>query len=167
MSQTKSETTAKELSLFADRLKALHAAMKEQNLDAYLILAGDEHLNEYVPDHAQRRAWLTNFTGSAGDALIGIKESYLFADSRYHEQADLEVDSKLYTVSKIGRPEAPSLDSVLTQWLEAKQSAKESRFRFGIDIRCMPVQMWDKFQKLVNNGNGELVPLTQNLIDPL
>jgi len=167
MNQTKSDTTAKQLSPFADRLSALHAAMKEQNLDAYLVLAGDEHLNEYVPDHAQRRAWLTNFTGSAGDALIGLKESYLFADSRYHEQADLEVDDALYKVSKVGRPEAPSLDGILTKWLETKQSENGPRFRFGIDIRCMPMQMWDKFQKLVSSANGELVPLTQNLIDPL
>ena len=43
----------------------------EGRLDAVLVPRADEHQGEYVPRCAERLAWLTGFTGSAGLAVVG------------------------------------------------------------------------------------------------
>jgi Xaa-Pro aminopeptidase len=70
------------------RLTALSQRLAAYQVDAYLVPSADTHLNEYVPAYQRRRAAITGFTGSAGDALLGPEESYLFVDSRYYLQAD-------------------------------------------------------------------------------
>ena len=40
-----------------------------QGLDGFIVPRADEHLGEYVPARAERLAWLTGFTGSAGLAV--------------------------------------------------------------------------------------------------
>lgn len=69
----------------------------------FWVPSSDPHLNEYIPDAWQRRTQLSGFTGSAGDLLVGQATAWLFADSRYHEQADQEVDTSLIQVSKLGK----------------------------------------------------------------
>ena len=56
--------------------------MKESRVDVYLVLSSDAHLNEYVPEYSRRRAAITGFTGSAGDAIISPEGNHLFVDSR-------------------------------------------------------------------------------------
>ena len=70
-----------------NRLARLRALMKELDLDAVLVPRGDEHLGEYVPPSAERLAWLTGFTGSAGLAVILADRAALFVDGRYTLQA--------------------------------------------------------------------------------
>ena len=54
----------------ATRLAALLQRLAEYQVDAYLVPSLDAHLNEYVPIYQRRRAAITGFTGSAGDALL-------------------------------------------------------------------------------------------------
>ncbi|MBT7581583.1 MAG: hypothetical protein HN572_01375, partial [Kordiimonadaceae bacterium] len=62
------------------RLAAFRQQLKEQNLDGFIIPRADEHQGEYVPAHADRLAWLTGFTGSAGNAVILQNRAALFVD---------------------------------------------------------------------------------------
>ena len=39
-------------------------------MDGFIVPRSDEHLGEYVPASAERLAWLTGFTGSAGLAVV-------------------------------------------------------------------------------------------------
>ena len=50
----------------APRIKALRMEMAKAGVDAYLVPHADEHQSEYLPASAERLAWLTGFTGSAG-----------------------------------------------------------------------------------------------------
>jgi len=43
----------------------------------------DEHQGEYVPKRAERLAWLTAFTGSAGVAVVLKDRAAIFVDGRY------------------------------------------------------------------------------------
>ena len=52
------------------RILALRTHMQEHGIDAVLVPHADEHQNEYLPERAERLAWLTGFTGSAGAALV-------------------------------------------------------------------------------------------------
>ncbi len=40
------------------------------DVEGFIVPRADEHLGEYVPPAAERLAWLTGFTGSAGLAIV-------------------------------------------------------------------------------------------------
>src|SRR5579883_1314781 len=86
-----------------NRLARLRTLMKELKLDAVLVPRGDEHLGEYVPPSAERLAWLTGFTGSAGLAVILIDRAALFVDGRYTLQAGNQVSKGLYEIRHLMR----------------------------------------------------------------
>ena len=67
----------------AQRISALCQRLQEAQVDAYLVPSADSHLNEYVSVHQQRRAAISNFSGSAGDALISPHGSHVFVDAIY------------------------------------------------------------------------------------
>ena len=39
----------------SNRLAKLHRRMEEAQVDAYLVLSSDAHLNEYVPEYTRRQ----------------------------------------------------------------------------------------------------------------
>ena len=98
----------------ASRLAALCRRLAEAQVDAYLVPSADTHLNEYVPAYQRRRAAISGFTGSAGDALISPAGSHLFVDSRYHVQAEHEVGLKYRVVINVA-PTQVSQPSDLVQ----------------------------------------------------
>ena len=53
-----------------ERLTRLRQELRRDGLDGFIIPRADEHLSEYVPTSAERLAWLTGFTGSAGMAVV-------------------------------------------------------------------------------------------------
>ncbi len=82
--------------IFRKRLAALRAALATQGLAGFLQPRADEHLGEYVPPSAERLAWLTGFTGSAGLACVLAERAALFTDGRYTLQAAAETDPTLW-----------------------------------------------------------------------
>ncbi|MBM09695.1 MAG: X-Pro aminopeptidase [Magnetovibrio sp.] len=80
----------------SERLALLRAELRARNLDGFLIPRSDEHQGEYVAPHAERLAWLTGFTGSAGIVIVSLEKAALFTDGRYTLQASVEIDTNLY-----------------------------------------------------------------------
>ena len=142
------------------KLTALRSLMTTHQLDGYLIPSADEHLNEYLPKAWQRRDWASGFTGSAGDFLVGIEQAWLFVDSRYHEQADLEVDPSLIQVSKLGLEGHKTL-------VETLESLGQSApgFRLGFDPFTLAVEQFRTFQKQLEPAGIKLVFVLENLVD--
>src|SRR5579883_2668793 len=87
----------------AARLQALRAELRRQGVTGAIIPRADEHLGEYVPPSAERLAWLTGFTGSAGLAVILIDRAALFVDGRYTLQAGNQVSKGLYEIRHLMR----------------------------------------------------------------
>ncbi|HIJ43416.1 MAG TPA: aminopeptidase P family protein [Rhodospirillaceae bacterium] len=85
----------------AARLGALRAEMKRLALDGFIVPRFDEHQNEYVPLRAERLAWLTGFTGSAGQAVVLSDRAAIFVDGRYTLQARAEVDGDLFELRQL------------------------------------------------------------------
>ncbi len=75
---------------FPDRLAALRAELAGAGLNGFLVPRADEHLGEYVPPSAERLAWLTGFTGSAGLAVVLLDRAAIFTDGRYILQAEAQ-----------------------------------------------------------------------------
>jgi Xaa-Pro aminopeptidase len=80
----------------AERLAALRNELARHRLDGFLVPRADEFQGEYVPPRAERLAWLTGFTGSAGLAVVLRDRAAMFVDGRYTLQARDEVDAALY-----------------------------------------------------------------------
>ncbi|MCX7933029.1 MAG: aminopeptidase P family protein [Rhodovarius sp.] len=80
----------------AERLAALRAELAREGLDGFLIPRADEYLGEYVPPSAERLAWISGFTGSAGLAIVLKDRAVLFTDGRYTTQAALQTDPALW-----------------------------------------------------------------------
>ena len=87
-----------------ERVKALQGELKSRKLKGFLVPHSDEHQNEFLSPPAERLAWLTGFTGSAGVAVVLEKEAALFVDGRYTLQARAQIDPTLFEV--LQTPEA-------------------------------------------------------------
>ncbi|MBT3989471.1 MAG: aminopeptidase P family protein [Rhodospirillaceae bacterium] len=83
------------------RLADLRGELKAQSLDGFIIPLADEHQGEYVPKNAQRLAWLTGFTGSAGLAIVLKKKAAIFVDGRYTLQASEQVDEDQFEINHL------------------------------------------------------------------
>lgn len=84
-------------------IQKLKKVMTERGLDGMYISSFDPFLNEYVPLEDNHRFYITGFTGSMAEVLVPLEGRVrLYVDSRYHEQADLEVDTNEIEVMKIG-----------------------------------------------------------------
>jgi Xaa-Pro aminopeptidase len=79
-----------------ERLAALRQELKERGLDGFIVPRADEHLGEYVPASAERLAWLTGFTGSAGLAVVLARRAAVFTDGRYVLQLAAQTDATLW-----------------------------------------------------------------------
>ncbi|MFT9423743.1 MAG: aminopeptidase P family protein [Acetobacter syzygii] len=75
------------------RLTALRALLRQNGLDGLIVPHGDEFLGEYTPACAERLAWISGFTGSAGTAIILADKAAVFSDGRYITQMDQQVDA--------------------------------------------------------------------------
>ena len=75
--------------------------MAEMGLDGFLVPRADEHLGEYVPPCAERLAWLTGFTGSAGLAVVLRDRAAAFTDGRYTLQLASQADPAAFELLHI------------------------------------------------------------------
>ena len=105
-------------------LAALRREMQTANISVYVIFADDEHGSEYTHPYDKRRNWLSGFLGSAGTAVVSLREAAVWTDSRYFTQAEEELDCNNWLLMRTGDPGVPSL----IDWLvsEANQSASVS-----------------------------------------
>ncbi len=144
----------------ASRLAALYRCLAEAQVDAYLVPSSDTHLNEYVPAYQRRRAAISGFTGSAGDALICPGGSHLFVDSRYHVQAEHEVDPTLFRVHKLGL----AGEYTLAEWLTEMERQRGS-LRVGFDPFVLSMEAHALYARALQAPGSALVPLSPNYVD--
>ncbi|PZQ51608.1 MAG: X-Pro aminopeptidase [Rhodovulum sulfidophilum] len=96
----------------APRVAALRAAMAEAGVDAFLVPRADAHQGENVAPRDERLAWLTGFTGSAGNAVVARDRAVVFVDGRYRLQVRDQIDLAVFETLRI--PE-----DALSDWLIA------------------------------------------------
>ena len=138
---------------FSDRLGSLRASFAGLGISGLLVPRSDEHLGEYVPASAERLAWLTGFTGSAGLAIVLAERAAIFTDGRYVLQVRREVDGALWEFLHI-------TDQPPADWLKAAASAG---LRIGYDPLLVSEDMIDRLAK--GAPSVVLVPLDHNPVD--
>ncbi|MDG6093878.1 aminopeptidase P family protein [Acetobacter sp. AN02] len=133
------------------RLKHLRDIASDAGTDGLIIPRSDEYLNEYVPACAERLAWVTGFTGSAGLAIILPDRACVFSDGRYITQMSEEVDPALWEQRHI-------ITAPPSEWL--KEAAPQNA-RVGYDPRVISR---DALRQIGTSG-VTLVPLDFNPAD--
>jgi len=137
------------------RLQALLRELEQHDLAGFLVPRADEHQGEYVPPRAQRLAWLTGFTGSAGLAVVYRHGSAIFVDGRYTLQVGDQVDTGLFEPKHL-------LDSPPRQWLAENLRAGD---RIGFDPWLHTPDSLEPLQKACTKAGAELVACASNPLD--
>ena len=138
------------------RLDRLRETLSERGVDAFILPRADEHQGEYLPARAQRLAWLTGFTGSAGTAVVLPDTAILFVDGRYTLQAAQQADPSRWDIRHLIRtPPSTYLRATL----------KDNRL--GYDPRLHSVTQIDSLTEAVHASGSELVALDPNPVDGL
>ena len=70
------------------RINKLKKKFRKYGIDGYVVPKNDEFFSEY--SNKDRLKFISNFTGSAGYAIILKNKNYLFVDGRYTIQAKIE-----------------------------------------------------------------------------
>lgn len=87
--------------MLSSELELLIYNMRQKKYDALLVPREDMFSGEEVPKSQERLKYITNFTGSAGFAIIVSNEnlkSAIFSDGRYQLQLKKQVDTKFFDV---------------------------------------------------------------------
>ena len=141
-----------------DKIEKLRRLMRKHNIQAYLVPGSDPHQSEYVPEFWKRRAFITGFTGSAGDALVTLKSAGLWTDSRYHLQAERELRNTGFKLFKCGTPGVPSWQ----EWAARNLKPGDS---LGLDPQLISHRDYTKLKKDLAAKSVRLRPVAANLVD--
>ena len=146
--------------MIKERIAALRKLMKENGVQAYLILSTDPHQSEYVPELWQRRVWISGFDGSAGDVVVTMDQAGLWTDSRYFIQAAEQLKDTGIDLYKLGLAETPTIAAFIKNQLKTGEKA-------AIDPRVISFTEAQSLQTQLQSAGIELVFLSENLVDKL
>ena len=84
-----------------NNLQKTQKYLQEKNISLFIVNRTGEFLNEYIAPYAERLEWISNFSGSAGRAIIQQKKAFIFIDGRYTFQAHKQVDAQYYNIEHL------------------------------------------------------------------
>ena len=138
------------------RLAALRAELEKRGLDGFVVPHSDEHQGEYLPARAERLAWLTAFTGSAGAAVVLTDKAAIFVDGRYTLQVARPDRHHTVRAARPGGGRAAGLDS-----RQPAAKAPSSAMTPG----CTPPMRGGICKAAAEKAGGTLVACDTNPID--
>lgn len=101
-----------------DKIKQFQKEMIKEHIDAFIVFSSDFHGSEYLCDYFKTRAFLSDFTGSAGTLLILQQAAYLWTDGRYYIQAQKQIEETSIALMKESDPKTLSLIEYLKSFLK-------------------------------------------------
>ena len=135
--------------MIKERINILRTIIKSYGLDGYIVPKNDEYFSEYAfPD---RLKTISNFSGSAGFAIILLKKNYLFVDGRYTTQSKIE-SGKHFKILEIPKYLPHNLFKDL-----------KNKINIGFD----PNIFTNASLRRYFGNTSNLVPITENLIDKI
>ncbi|MGY6532135.1 aminopeptidase P family protein [Glycocaulis sp.] len=136
-------------------LPKIRKVLENEGLDGFLIPHEDEYNNEYVPESADRLAWATGFTGSAGAAIVMKDRAAIFTDGRYSLQVRNQVDGDLFEFA--GFPEPG-----LAGWIAKNARPGE---QIGYDPRLHTADAVTALEAAAARAGAVLKSLKNNVVD--
>lgn len=137
------------------KLQALRQELQNQDVDGFLVPHSDEYQSEYLPECAERLAWLSGFTGSAGYGIVLQDQAVVGTDSRYSIQIEKQVDEKLFD-------RVDMIDTPPHEWLKT-HAAKGCRI--GYDPKLHSIAELEDYRKALADKDITFVPVARNPVD--
>jgi Xaa-Pro aminopeptidase len=134
-----------------DHVSELRQELLRHGLAGFIVPRADEHLGEYVPASAERLAWLTGFTGSAGLAVVLAERAAMFTDGRYILQARAQCDAATWELRHIIEEPPPA-------WLADAVPA-------GALVGYDPLLISEDGLRRFTEAGVTMIPLARNPID--
>ena len=137
------------------RIKALREALAANGYAGWIQPRADEFQGEYVPPSADRLAWLTGFTGSAGLTIVLQNKAAVFSDGRYTLQLIQETDPEIFETRH-------SIEAPASDWVAETLSDGEI---LAYDPWLLTPNEVKKFEAAAAKAGGSLTAAPQNLVD--
>ena len=134
--------------MITNKIKKLRHFLKLKNLDGYIVPKNDQFFSEYA--YPNRLKEISNFTGSAGLAVILKDKNFLFVDGRYTLQAKIEAGKKFYIYE-------------IPKFMPFQILKKNKKLSLAFDPKLFTSSSIERNFK----DSCNLFPLNQNLIDEL
>jgi Xaa-Pro aminopeptidase len=133
-----------------EKIIKLRKLFKKFNLDGYIIPKNNNFFGEYVPISEDNLKYISNFTGSAGFAVVLRNKNYIFVDGRYTIQASIQC-GKEFQICDIPKEYPFNI-------------FKNKNLNLGFDPKLHTEK---SINKLFGNSFIKLRPVNDNLIDLL
>ena len=108
--------------MISKQMIELKNAMKEKNIQAYIIPTSDFHDSETAADYFAARKYFSGFTGSAGVLVVLEDKAALWTDGRYFIQAENELANSGIDLMKQGQEGVPSIEEYILSNLKEGQT---------------------------------------------
>ena len=133
-----------------EKIVELRKLFKQFNLDGYIVPKNNNFFGEYVSLQEDNLNYISNFTGSAGFAVILKNKNFMFVDGRYTIQANIQCgkDYRICTIPK--KYPFNILDN--------------KNIKLGFDPK---LHTENSLKRLFGNSFSKLKPINKNLIDLL
>lgn len=131
---------------FIEKLALLRAAMKDNNIFAYIIPSSDPHLGEYIPDHWRIIPWLTGFTGSNATIIVTDSFAGLWTDYRYLIQAENQLAGSGFILMNSLLPDKKDFND----WI---QNYTPAGSKIAFDGRIFSVERMRKIEQVLERKN--------------
>ena len=138
-----------------ERLVALRKELAGKGLVGFVVPRADEHQGEYVPGRAERLAWISGFTGSAGLAIVLADKAAIFVDGRYTIQVRDQVDPAHFEICHL-------INEPPEEWLGKALNPGD---RLGFDPWLLTDDAARRFRDAAAKAGAELVALDDNPLD--
>jgi len=143
-----------------EKVTALRQLMKKHKIDAYYVPSADPHQSEYLPEDWKFRDWLSGFTGSMGELVVGARKAGLWTDGRYWLQASKELPGSGIDLMKMGEPGTPEM----TAWVASQLKKGQA---IGMDPSVVSVTAAEAFEKAMADKGIKVKFVTPNLVAQL
>ncbi len=134
----------------SERISALRAEMKKENISVYIVPTSDFHDSEYVSPYFEARKFLSGFTGSAGTLVVSESEAALFTDGRYFIQAEEQLAGSGIVLMKAGEEGVPTVKEYVRKTLPDGGN-------IGFDGRVISAAAGKNYEKTAAEKNGAVI----------
>jgi len=131
-----------------EKINKLRKIFKQFNIDGYIVPKNNNFFGEYVSKSEDNLKYISNFTGSAGFAIILKNKTFMFVDGRYTAQAAIQCGKK-YTIFTIPKQYPFNVFN-------------SKNLNLGFDPR---LHTDNSLNRLFKNSSIKLKPINENLID--
>ena len=147
-----------------NKIKILRNKLKQHNIDGYVIPKNDDYFTEY--SKINRLKIISNFSGSAGLAIILKNKNYLFTDGRYTIQSQIEC-GKNFKIVGIEKLVKCNLFKNLTLGIDPKLFTYKQINKFFLKlnkVKFINENLIDQIEKFKVNDTHSFFHLNKNIV---